>query len=473
MNLIRTAAATLALLIPAIALADTAPLVGDTYINPGVANNYGNLPGIDVGGSSSSQGLLLFDLTRLPAGVTGSSVSSAKLRIYVDTVTTPGAIDISAANAAWSESSVNGTNGPGVGNTVQTGIPVVTADQYIEIDVTSQVQAWLNGSANNGFIITGESTTSIILDSKENTATSQPAILQIQLIGPAGPTGSTGAVGATGPTGSAGPIGPTGPTGAPGPTGAAGATGATGATGPTGATGATGATGNAGPAGATGATGPTGPAGNTGSTGPAGNTGPQGAPGPTGPTGVTGPMGPTGATGATGSAGPAGATGNPGPTGPTGVTGPAGPTGPAGATGPTGPAGATGSAGAIGSTGPEGPTFSNAWNVEGPVASGTVISGTDAHRTIIVNNGTAGATITLPPANSGAGKLILIQAGTNFTNTNTITVQVQGSDHMLNHNSTNPTGQITSCQVGALELVSDGTSLWYITREVNSNCDEK
>ena len=274
-NRIRIAAVMLAVFLPSMLLADTAPLTGDTHINPGDANNYSTLPGMNVGGGTNAEGLLMFDLTKLPAGVTGANVVSATLRIFVDKVTTSGSINVYAANAPWSENTVNGSTQPvpGPGNPVQTGIPVALANVFIDIDVTGQVEAWLNGSPNDGLIITGNGSTSIVLDSKENASTSHPGELQIVLIGPPGPTGPTGANGATGPTGPMGATGFTGPTGPPGATGAFGAAGANGATGATGFTGPTGPIGAIGSTGATGPTGPTGPTGQIGNNGSFGSAG--------------------------------------------------------------------------------------------------------------------------------------------------------------------------------------------------------
>jgi hypothetical protein len=480
-NGIRIAVIGLALFLPAMLLAGFAPLSGDAYINPGDPNNYGAQPVIDVGGANNSEGLLQFDLTKLPPGATSADVSSAKLRIFVDNISAFGSITVSLANAPWSESTVNGVTNPvpGPGATIRSGIPITTINQYIEIDVTSQVVAWLNGAPNDGFIITAQGNASLVLDSKENLSTSHPAALVILFNGTAGSTGATGAKGPTGATGSTGPLGPTGATGTPGPTGSTGATGATGATGSTGPSGPIGAPGTTGPTGATGFTGQAGAAGPQGPIGPTGATGPLGA---TGATGSLGPIGPTGTTGGTGPTGPLGPTGPPGMTGATGSTGTMGPTGPQGPQGNLGPPGSTGLPGSAGPVGPTGPLFSNQWNVEGPVSSGTTISDTDAHRVILVNNSSA-ATVTLPLANSAAGKLILFQGSSNYivANLNTITIRVQGSDHILNHNSYSPTmdGHATSCKVtSTAEFVSDGTSLWYLTRLVDitvdaSFCDEQ
>jgi hypothetical protein len=153
---------------------------------------------------------------------------------------------------------------------------------YLQLDLTSTVQSWLNGTlANNGIALVPSpgSSISVSFDSKENLLTSHTAQVPMVLVsagpqgppgaqgaqGPAGPQGATGATGATGPQGQTGAIGPIGPQGPQGPQGAKGDTGATGAIGPQGPTGLQGSAGLQGP---------------QGNPGPAGPIGPQGIPGP-------------------------------------------------------------------------------------------------------------------------------------------------------------------------------------------------
>jgi hypothetical protein len=95
-----------------------------------------------------------------------------------------------------------------------------------------------------------------------------------------------------------------------------------------------------------------------------------------------------------------------------------------------------------------------------------------------VNNSAGAATVTLPLASSAAGKLILIQGSAAATDSNTITINVQGSNHILNHNSFSQaqTGEATTCNVtSSAEFVSDGSSLWYLTRLVDNagSCDSQ
>jgi len=468
-------AAVCALLLPALAWADTAPLAADAYVNPGSAANFGSAPSIHVGGPNASVGLLLFDLTHLPPGLNGANVVSAKLRLFPDAVTAPGSVDIDAANTAWSEDAVNGaSNTPGSRNSVTPGVPVSVPGQFITIDVTSQLVSWLNGTPNDGFLIVAEDGTSVAFDSKENTSTSHLASLDIEFTGPTGPVGGGGAMGATGPLGPTGPTGPAGATGLTGATGASGATGLTGPIGPTGPTGITGAIGPTGSAGVVGVTGVTGPTGPTGLTGIAGAVGAAGAAGVTGPTGSTGPAGPTGVAGATGVTGVTGPTG---PTGPTGSTGPTGPNGLTGVTGPTGPTGLTGPqglTGAIGNAGAAGASVANAYDIAS-VATGATISDSDVHRVFLVNNTGANASITLPHAATSNGKVIAIRAMAPHTAGFTVTIHLQSGDVIVDQNGA--TGTETTCTVdGTAEFVSvGGTNIspqtspaWYLMRVVDT-----
>lgn len=242
------------------AMAVEAPLAADTYVTSAApANNYGSVATINV--APGNTGLLQFDLSTLPPGTTAANLVKASLVLYVNRVGTPGKMEVQAVYAGWNEGSVTAGSAPltaGAGS--GTVVAVSNAGQYVTVDVTTQVKAWLNGSINAGFALApalSDPGTTVFLDAKENTATGHSARLDLTLAsqgatgpqGPAGPVGQTGAAGATGPQGPAGARGPTG------------ATGATGAAGPTGLVGPVGAQGPAGPSGATGSVGPAGAAG--------------------------------------------------------------------------------------------------------------------------------------------------------------------------------------------------------------------
>jgi Collagen triple helix repeat (20 copies) len=268
-NLLRPFLCGLALM-PLAEMAQSVPLAQDSYVVPGSATNYGSATTMNVGGPNGAQALAQFDLTALPSGTTSAQIAKATLTLFLNKLGAAGAVNISVANGAWTETGVNGNNAPVPGLAVASGVSASAASEYITIDATAAVQAWLSGTTNSGFIITpNDGGVNVAFDTKESATTSHPATLTILPMssgarGATGPTGATGAVGATGPAGATGAtgtgtIGATGAAGAAGTTGPAGATGARGATGATGLAGLNGSPGSAGPTGATGAVGPAGP----------------------------------------------------------------------------------------------------------------------------------------------------------------------------------------------------------------------
>ena len=321
--------------------------------------NYGTRIALVV--SSGTDTYLKFSLANVPSGLNGNSISGGNVVLYVDAVLTAGTMDVYAVNGSWTQGSITYSNAPPSGSQILSAVPVTNAG-FLSLNLTSTVQAWMNGTlANNGIVLvpTPGSSISVSFDSMENILTSHPAQLNLVLVA----------------------AGPQGPQGVQGPAGPQGATGATGLTGPQGPMGLTGAMGLMGPAG---------PQGPTGQMGLMGLTGQQGVQGPAGTNGVgfnfTGPfynstsynvndvatyngstyvavvasqgagtpdidttdwslMAQQGATGPAGATGPPGAMGNPGPQGPTGAAGPQGPAGQMGPMGLTGPQGVQGPAG--------------------------------------------------------------------------------------------------------------------------------
>jgi hypothetical protein len=208
------------ILMAALALATITPAfsqsllpLGDTFVAAGNLNNFSTSPTINVGGAGAYQGLIQFDTTALPAGITGASVAKASLVLFVSKIGTAGAVNINAANGQWAEATVNGNNIPGIGMNVAAAVPVNTAGAYITVDATALVKAWLDGViTNHGVILTvdpGFASTSVLFDSKESATTSHPAVLQVTLTG----SGAAGPAGPAGPQGLAGPAGPQGPAG--------------------------------------------------------------------------------------------------------------------------------------------------------------------------------------------------------------------------------------------------------------------
>src|SRR5580658_610350 len=232
-NLTRFAIAALALA-PIAGFAQTLAPSQDAYYVPGNGSNFGTATTITVG-SSGSIGLVQFDLTQLPAGVTAAQIQKATLTLFLDHVNSAGTINIDTVSSStpWGELTVTGNSGISAGNAVATSVPVATAATFMAVDATSAVQGWITTpSSNNGFMIQANTGTSVQFDSKENTTTSHPATLTIVLVS-VGPTGATGGSGTNGSNGAAGATGVTGPTGVAGSTGVAGPAGVAGPTGVT------------------------------------------------------------------------------------------------------------------------------------------------------------------------------------------------------------------------------------------------
>ena len=223
------------------ALAVEALLLQDTYVDSKNNNNFGSNANLRVtkSGSQICRGFIKFSLATLPAGITAANVNQARLRLWVGKESNAlGLITLTPVTAAWDESTLNysasGSLTSGLPKFLD--LPINSNSDFVSVDVTSWVKAWVNGTlVNEGFVIDPGSTSSLnlLFASKESTLTSHEPRLEIELanVGPqgppgvAGPAGSPGPAGATGPpgiAGAAGPPGSPGPQGVPGPEGSPG-----------------------------------------------------------------------------------------------------------------------------------------------------------------------------------------------------------------------------------------------------------
>jgi hypothetical protein len=191
------AALMLVLLVATVAHAQLTPS-GDAYTNTAdPTTNYGATTTLDVK-SASETAYIQFNLSSIPSGYTGADITQATLKLYVDAVTKAGSFNVDYVNGTWSEGTIDANNAPALGSTIVASIPLTTADknQYILINVTAAVQAWLNGSqANDGIALVGNSPFNASFDSKENTTTSHSAELDIVFAGGGTLTGITTASG--------------------------------------------------------------------------------------------------------------------------------------------------------------------------------------------------------------------------------------------------------------------------------------
>jgi hypothetical protein len=183
-------------------------LTADSYVSTAAPNsNFGVQTTLNAGGGSTA--FVQFDLSSLPAGTTTASIASAQLIFYVDRVGVAGSVDLHTVAAPWTETTLTASSSS-ITPTAFATVAVAQVNAFTTVDVTSLVQNWVAGTTPNyGIAMTAAasaSNTQIFLDSKENTATSHPARLQINLTG-AGSTGLTGPAGLAGPQGQPGPIG--------------------------------------------------------------------------------------------------------------------------------------------------------------------------------------------------------------------------------------------------------------------------
>ena len=151
----------------------------DAYTSSAASStNYGPKPLLDVDGATQIS-YIRFDLASIPAG---ASVSQATLKLYVNSVVAAGSFNVDYINGSWAESTITADLAPALGSTIESGVSLTTADrnQYILIDITPAVVAWLDGSqSNDGVALVANSSFNATFDSKENTATSHPAELDI------------------------------------------------------------------------------------------------------------------------------------------------------------------------------------------------------------------------------------------------------------------------------------------------------
>src|SRR5271157_4673874 len=106
------------------ALAQSAPPSADTdtsHTSP--ATNYGGAVSL-VLQPGSNNAYLRFNLSTLPSN---ASIDKATLRLFVNSVTTPGSFDVYQVNTAWTESTLTFNNAPPLGVSATSGNPVAVS----------------------------------------------------------------------------------------------------------------------------------------------------------------------------------------------------------------------------------------------------------------------------------------------------------------------------------------------------------
>lgn len=153
----------------------------DAYTNTASpTKNFGGSTLLNVQ-SASQTTYIQFDLSSVPATYTGANVSKAMLKLYVNSVTTAGSFNLDYVSGSWSESTITANLAPALGTTIVGGVNLTATNalDYILIDITPAVQAWLDGTPNDGIALVANSPLNASFDSKENTTNSHAAELDI------------------------------------------------------------------------------------------------------------------------------------------------------------------------------------------------------------------------------------------------------------------------------------------------------
>ena len=165
------------------AAAEPVPLSGDTYTEAAAPEaRHGSKLFLRV--SESTASFVRFDLSAIPVG---STVASATLTVFVGRLGTPGTLSLHTVDAAWTEDDLNHVRRPGWGAEPVATLPISSTTpltEYVPIDVTDAVQAWVNGVPNHGFVAVGSGGVDVDLLSKEFMPDSRPVTLDVVAIAP-------------------------------------------------------------------------------------------------------------------------------------------------------------------------------------------------------------------------------------------------------------------------------------------------
>src|SRR5262249_12292431 len=139
---------------PGSAFAVQAVIDSDTYIssatNSNKSQNFGAATSLRVATGMTT--FLRFDFSTLPVGTTASQVQKATLSFFVSSVTTAGSFDLNRINGNWTEPGVTFNNYTlGLSATTVPTQPIGTGDanNFVTVDVTDLVKAWINGTYSN------------------------------------------------------------------------------------------------------------------------------------------------------------------------------------------------------------------------------------------------------------------------------------------------------------------------------------
>ena len=125
---------------------------------------------------------LKFDTSTMPPG---TAIDAATLRLWVTKVKAPGDIEIYLVLDPWDEDTITRDNAPTGRIDVDGGAVTISeadANDFVTIDLTAEVQAWIDNPAeNHGIVLAapGGSAVNVAFDSKENVRTGHQPELEV------------------------------------------------------------------------------------------------------------------------------------------------------------------------------------------------------------------------------------------------------------------------------------------------------
>ena len=134
----------------------------DAYVSPASGStNFGALTTLIAGGGDIA--FIQFDLSSL-----AGPIGQADLMVWVNQVNTSGSVAASLVTSAWSGTTVTFNTQPTYG-LMFASAPIVSAGQFVDLDLTTQAQGWLtNPPANFGVSLAGVTNTLVTFASMED-----------------------------------------------------------------------------------------------------------------------------------------------------------------------------------------------------------------------------------------------------------------------------------------------------------------
>lgn len=127
----------------------------DSYVRDDqTGNNFGTNTQMHVRGAGSplKRAFVQFNVSTILAG---STINSATLTLCLDEVPAASAQgkvhELRRVNGSWTETGLTWNNQPAISSTVTGTIVVPSTATCVTFNVTSDVQAWVNGTTNNGW----------------------------------------------------------------------------------------------------------------------------------------------------------------------------------------------------------------------------------------------------------------------------------------------------------------------------------